>query len=69
MTGIGSFKGLPIEDPDALQDVEVPMPELRPHDVLVRVQAVSVSTRPTSSAEVHCRRRRHRPFSVSTPQA
>jgi len=43
MTGIGSFKGLPIEDPDALQDVEVPMPELRPHDVLVRVQAVSVN--------------------------
>ena len=43
MTAVGSFNGLPIEDPDALQDVELPVPELRPHDVLVRVQAVSVN--------------------------
>ena len=43
MTAIGSFAGLPIDHPDALQDVEVPLPELRPHDVLVRVHAVSVN--------------------------
>jgi NADPH2:quinone reductase len=43
MTAIGSFRGLPIEDPDALTDVTVPVPELRPHDVLVRVHAVSVN--------------------------
>lgn len=43
MTAIGSFAGLPIDHPDALQDVEVPLPDLRPHDVLVRVHAVSVN--------------------------
>lgn len=43
MTAIGSFAGLPIDDTDALQDIEVPIPELRPHDVLVRVHAVSVN--------------------------
>lgn len=43
MTAIGSFTGLPVDHPDALQDVEVPLPELRPHDVLVRVHAVSVN--------------------------
>lgn len=43
MPAIGSFAGLPIDHPDALQDVEVPLPELRPHDVLVRVHAVSVN--------------------------
>ena len=43
MTAIGSYAGLPIADPDALKDVEVAIPGLRPHDVLVRVHAVSVN--------------------------
>jgi zinc-binding alcohol dehydrogenase family protein len=43
MTAIGSFAALPIDDPDSLQDVHVDVPELRPRDVLVRVQAVSVN--------------------------
>ncbi|MCX8564349.1 zinc-binding alcohol dehydrogenase family protein [Mycolicibacterium mucogenicum] len=43
MTAVASFTGLPIDDPDALQDVEVPIPDLRPHDVLVRVEAVAVN--------------------------
>lgn len=43
MTAVGSFNGLPIEDPDALRDIEIAVPELRPHDVLVRVHAVSVN--------------------------
>ena len=43
MAAIGSYRGLPIEHPDALKDVEVQVPQLRPHDVLVRVQAVSVN--------------------------
>jgi zinc-binding alcohol dehydrogenase family protein len=43
MTAIGSFAGLPIENADALQDIDVPIPGLRPHDVLVRVEAVSVN--------------------------
>jgi NADPH2:quinone reductase len=43
MTAIGSFAGLPIDDPDSLQDVTIERPELQPHDVLVRVLAVSVN--------------------------
>ncbi|MEN4475619.1 zinc-binding alcohol dehydrogenase family protein [Mycolicibacterium cosmeticum] len=43
MTAIGAFTALPIDDPDALQEVRVDVPELRPHDVLVRVHAVSVN--------------------------
>jgi NADPH:quinone reductase len=43
MTAIGIFAGLPVDHPDALIDVEVPVPDLRPHDVLVRVAAVSVN--------------------------
>lgn len=43
MQGIVSFRGLPIEDDDSLVAAEIPLPELRPHDILVRVEAVSVN--------------------------
>jgi NADPH:quinone reductase len=43
MYAIGSYDGLPISDPQSLVDVELPTPEPRPRDVLVRVQAVSVN--------------------------
>ncbi|CAN5359281.1 zinc-binding alcohol dehydrogenase family protein [soil metagenome] len=43
MKAIGSYAALPLDDPNALQDVEVDVPELRPHDILVRVLAVSVN--------------------------
>lgn len=43
MSAVASFAGLPIDDPDSLQDVRTPVPELRPRDVLVRVVAVSVN--------------------------
>jgi zinc-binding alcohol dehydrogenase family protein len=43
MRAIGSYDGLPISDPQSLVDVELPTPQLRPRDVLVRVQAVSVN--------------------------
>ena len=43
MRAVGSFEGLPIDDPRSLVDVELPVPALRPHDVLVRVSAVSVN--------------------------
>jgi len=43
MAAIGSFEGLPIGDPQALQDVTVDIPELRARDVLVEVAAVSVN--------------------------
>lgn len=43
MRAIASYRGLPVDDQESLQDVEVPVPQLRPRDVLVRVQAVSVN--------------------------
>ncbi|MFD8525091.1 zinc-binding alcohol dehydrogenase family protein [Streptomyces capillispiralis] len=43
MRAIGSYQGLPVDDRESLLNIEVPVPELRPHDVLVRVQAVSVN--------------------------
>jgi NADPH2:quinone reductase len=43
MRAIGSFDGLPVDDPNSLIDVDLPVPELRARDVLVRVQAVSVN--------------------------
>lgn len=43
MRAIGSFTGLPIDDPDSLQDVVVRAPQPGPHDLVVRVEAVSVN--------------------------
>jgi zinc-binding alcohol dehydrogenase family protein len=43
MRAIGSFDGLAIDAPESVQDVRVPVPSLRPRDVLVSVQAVSVN--------------------------
>lgn len=43
MRAVGAVRGLPVSDPDSLVDVEVPVPDLRPRDVLVRVHAVSVN--------------------------
>ncbi|SEH84639.1 zinc-binding alcohol dehydrogenase family protein [Mycolicibacterium rutilum] len=43
MTAVATYRALPIDDPEALQDVSVPVPDLGPHDVLVRVEAVSVN--------------------------
>ena len=43
MKAVGSYEALPLDNPDALVDIEVDIPELSPHDVLVRVMAVSVN--------------------------
>ena len=43
MKAIGYPRTLPISDAQALIDLELPRPELRPRDLLVRVQAVSVN--------------------------
>src|SRR4030081_3315593 len=43
MRAIGSDQGLVVRNRGSLQDVEIPVPELRPRDVLVRVRAVSVN--------------------------
>jgi NADPH2:quinone reductase len=43
MRAIGIFRHLPISDQQALLDLELPAPELQPHDLLIRVEAISVN--------------------------
>jgi len=43
MRAVLASGGVALEDPAALRDGEAPVPQLRPRDVLVRVQAVSVN--------------------------
>lgn len=43
ITGVGYTRSLPVDDPDFLVDVELPLPEPGAHDLLVEVRAVSVN--------------------------
>jgi NADPH2:quinone reductase len=43
MKAVGLTRYLPITDPDALQDVDLPEPEPNERDLLVRVNAISVN--------------------------
>lgn len=43
MKAVALIRYLPIEDPQSLIDVDLPTPEIGPHDLLVRVEAVSVN--------------------------
>jgi NADPH2:quinone reductase len=43
MRAVGYLKNLPITDPESLLDLTLPVPEPGPHDLLVRVEAVSVN--------------------------
>ncbi|MBB1603125.1 zinc-binding alcohol dehydrogenase family protein [Variovorax sp. UMC13] len=43
MKAIGYYQSLPIDDPAALQDIELPAPVAGPRDLLVRVNAISVN--------------------------
>ena len=43
MKAVGYRRSLPITDEASLVDVELPTPDLRPHDLLVRVEAASVN--------------------------
>ncbi len=43
MKAIGYQHSLPIEDKNALQDIELEIPKASGHDILVEVQAVSVN--------------------------
>jgi NADPH2:quinone reductase len=43
MKAVALTRYLPIDDPQSLLDVELPKPEIGPHDLLVRVEAVSVN--------------------------
>ncbi|MEH3065552.1 MAG: alcohol dehydrogenase catalytic domain-containing protein, partial [Methylobacterium radiotolerans] len=43
MRAVGYRKSLPITDPEALVDFDLPQPEPGPRDLLVKVEAVSVN--------------------------
>ena len=43
MKAVALTRYLPIDDPQSLLDVELPKPEVTGHDLLVRVEAVSVN--------------------------
>src|SRR3954470_3632187 len=43
MKAVGLYRYLPVDDPESLVDVEIPKPETRGRDLLVRVRAVSVN--------------------------
>lgn len=43
MKAVGYKKPLPIEDPESLLDIDVPMPEAEGRDLLVQVMAISVN--------------------------
>ncbi|MEU6203815.1 zinc-binding alcohol dehydrogenase family protein [Micromonospora musae] len=43
MRAVGYRRNLPITDPESLLDAEIPVPVPGPHDLLVRVEAVSVN--------------------------
>ena len=43
MKAVGFYKPLPIEDPQSLVDVDIPEPQARPRDLIVKVEAISVN--------------------------
>jgi zinc-binding alcohol dehydrogenase family protein len=43
MKAIGFYQNLPVQQADALQDIQLPVPEAVGHDLLVAVKAVSVN--------------------------
>ncbi len=43
IAAVGYDRNLPADDPRSLIDIEIPRPEVRPHDLLVEVRAVSVN--------------------------
>ena len=43
MKAVGLTRYLPIDDPQSLTDIELPKPQPRAHDLLVRVEAVSIN--------------------------
>lgn len=43
MKAVGFYRPLPIHAEDALVDLDLPTPALRPHDLLVRIEAIAVN--------------------------
>ncbi|MEH8019566.1 zinc-binding alcohol dehydrogenase family protein [Rheinheimera muenzenbergensis] len=43
MRAIGYTASLPIDNPQALQDLTLPLPSLKPHDLLVKISAIAAN--------------------------
>ncbi|MFI6406736.1 zinc-binding alcohol dehydrogenase family protein [Streptomyces sp. NPDC050548] len=43
MPAVGYLKSLPVDDEESLLDLELPVPEPGPHDLLVQVEAIAVN--------------------------
>jgi NADPH2:quinone reductase len=43
MKAIGFYRPQPVDGQDSLVDIDLPIPDLRPRDILVRIQAISVN--------------------------
>ena len=43
IAAVGYDRNLPADDPRSLIDIEIPRPDVRPHDLLVEIHAVSVN--------------------------
>ncbi len=43
MKAVGLYKYLPIDDENSLVDLEVPKPEPKPRDILVKIEAISIN--------------------------
>ena len=61
MKAIGYRQNLPVDQPHALEDLDLPAPQPGPSDLLVRVKAVSVNP-------VDTKVRRNRPATADAPQ-
>lgn len=53
MKAVAFRQNLPVEHPDSLVDIDLPRPEARGHDVLVRIEAVAVNPVDTKVRRFH----------------
>lgn len=61
MRAIGYTASLPIDNPQALQDLTLPLPSLKPHDLLVKISAIAANP-------VDYKIRQNRPGSADKPE-
>lgn len=53
MKAVAFRQNLPVEHPDSLVDIDLPRPEVREHDLLVRIEAVAVNPVDTKVRRFH----------------
>lgn len=53
MRAIGFNRPLPVDNPDCLVDIELPLPKLHPRDVLVEIKAIAVNPADAKIRAIH----------------